>query len=47
MKIITALILVAAGIWIAYNMPDIADVAIEYIDMAVEFCKSMLKKLDE
>jgi len=45
-RIITALILIAVGIWIAYNKPDMADMAIEYIDMAVDFFKSMLQKVD-
>ena len=47
MRLITALILVAAGIWIAYNKPEIADVAIEYIDMFINFCQSMLQKLED
>ncbi len=47
MRVLTAIVLVALGIWIAYNKPEIADIAIGYINMAIEFIKSMLDKLGQ
>lgn len=45
MKIGTALIFVAVGIWIAYNKPEFADMVIGYINLAVDYLMNLISSL--
>jgi hypothetical protein len=44
-KLSTAIICVAAGIWLAYHKPEIADQAIGYINAAVDYASVIIDEL--
>lgn len=47
MKLSTAIICVAAGIWLAYNKPEIADQAIGYINAAIDYALILFEELQK
>ncbi|MDC8832953.1 hypothetical protein [Alteromonas gilva] len=42
MRFLPALFFIAVGIWIAIEKPDIAAVAMVYINMAIDFISNLL-----
>tara|TARA_R110000868_G_scaffold17494_8_gene76678 strand:- start:5435 stop:5575 length:141 start_codon:yes stop_codon:yes gene_type:complete len=45
MRFIPALFFVGIGIWFAFEKPEIAEMAMVYINMAIEFVVNLLSKI--